>query len=875
MTLAGVLAAQSEPTADDDEVFSDCLEAVEQRPRTYETSVCFFLNARAQGLWTEAAGYLMALRRQDPDDHWATLALAYVEQSRNGEDVIRLYRQAADGFQERQNAKGEVIARVNLSAYALTTGRITTAKEALNRAESVAQRSQDAELILRTELSRFEFDRQTGKGLERAYRALSASKKLTEAPSQVQGGGLLALANGARALGKPFEAVRHLRRLIELQEESKALPLQLALARYNLAAALSEGHTGYPTPEGRAEVVAAYRQALEASITPKLVALEALARRGTAYLLAEDEKRATEAARHLERCLAAARHIGAPHIQSQCIGTMGRLRAADDPRAAKALLRKAIVMAARSAYPSVHVFALRDQNIVLEELGDWRDALDSGLRAIRLVENLRDAQEGELGQMGILARWADDYYRLSGQLLKRHTEEQPTVELAFAITERLRARILSERLEKLGISSAGLFLAPEAKLPLKMPLDSRTSTVAFPGRERLSDVQEALRDNEAFVSFQLGLEKDLFQDFGGGAWAVVIQPNDIGVLPVPDRVAASQVVPSWVGLFPSRGDQEAAPATSAHRRFFADIAKTLDPRVEHLIVVPDGPLHELPFSALRSEAEAAPLGARFEISSVPSAGIWLGWKRASVDAPEQVWVLADSGAGGALPFARSEAQLILDAIGRSRVRLFTGAEASRTTLETEAIDDVGILHFATHAVLNVDRPDESAILLASGRDDGQLKPDQIAALDLKGRVVVLAGCRTATGKVARGEGVLSLARAFFEAGAQVVIGSRWPIRDDEAEAFFASFYRQLADGASIGKAVQMSRKALWQSGYPAEAWAGFVVLGDGSLIPYPGGLEPVGWTPRGATLLALIVLALVVGMGVALALNRRRRIGRP
>jgi CHAT domain-containing protein len=64
-------------------------------------------------------------------------------------------------------------------------------------------------------------------------------------------------------------------------------------------------------------------------------------------------------------------------------------------------------------------------------------------------------------------------------------------------------------------------------------------------------------------------------------------------------------------------------------------------------------------------------------------------------------------------------------------------------------------------------------------------------LPLVGKTVVLAGCETSAGPVFRGEGLMSLARAFFSAGATAVVGTLDRARGDEAGVFFASMYRAL------------------------------------------------------------------------------------
>ena len=84
--------------------------------------------------------------------------------------------------------------------------------------------------------------------------------------------------------------------------------------------------------------------------------------------------------------------------------------------------------------------------------------------------------------------------------------------------------------------------------------------------------------------------------------------------------------------------------------------------------------------------------------------------------------------------------------------------------------------------------------------------------------------------------MMSLSRAFAAAGSTAVIGSLWPVRDDDAEAFFSVFYDHLAAGETAAAAFSAAQKERLRDGAPAQAWAGFVLSGHGGwrLPPGPG-----------------------------------------
>jgi CHAT domain-containing protein len=195
---------------------------------------------------------------------------------------------------------------------------------------------------------------------------------------------------------------------------------------------------------------------------------------------------------------------------------------------------------------------------------------------------------------------------------------------------------------------------------------------------------------------------------------------------------------------------------------------------------------------------------------------------------------------GRLPHAEDEGRRLVRRLGGPPSRLWLGKEASEAALGATPLGDYGILHFAAHALVDDERPGRSAVLLAAGSptEDGLLQPEEIARLELPGKLVVLSACESGAGQMMLGEGTLSLARAFFQAGARTVVASLWRLDDDEAATFFDLFYRALAAGHSVSGALTASQRELQRRGAPAAAWAGVVVLGDGALVPVPGGVRP-------------------------------------
>ena len=359
----------------------------------------------------------------------------------------------------------------------------------------------------------------------------------------------------------------------------------------------------------------------------------------------------------------------------------------------------------------------------------------------------------------------------------------------------------------------------------------------------------------------------------------VLQRTGLRAYPLEPPRAWSAQVARFTALLEGGADAGEL-ASSLGRSLLQPALAGLGPEVTRLVIVPDGPLHRLPWDALRL-ADARRVVQQYSVSVAPSAAVVSALWRRPRDAgnrpmrllafgdptfaePEQapedgaeVFRSAFKVTGGLprLQASAREIELVAAYAPEAEVRLREAASAAY--LKRSDLARFRVLHFATHALVDESTAARTALALAPGEgESGFVGPAELAALRLDADLVVLSACRTARGVVVEGEGVLGLTSPLLQAGARSVVATRWRIRDQAAVAFVTSFYDALAQGLPIADALRAAKLDALERGVSASEWAVFTAVGD-PLVRVPLRKPPLvasGWL---SVLLALPVLAAV------------------
>jgi len=187
-----------------------------------------------------------------------------------------------------------------------------------------------------------------------------------------------------------------------------------------------------------------------------------------------------------------------------------------------------------------------------------------------------------------------------------------------------------------------------------------------------------------------------------------------------------------------------------------------------------------------------------------------------------------------LLFTRQEATRLLALTPKASSLGAMDFQANRATVLKGELSEYRYVHFATHGLLDSERPGLSSLVLSmvdaeGNQQDGFLRANDIYNLKLPAELVVLSACQTGLGKEIKGEGLIGLTRGFMYAGAERVVVSLWNVNDRATAELMTKFYQMMLKqgerpAAALRAAqVEMWKQRQWQSPY---YWAAFTMQGE-------------------------------------------------
>ena len=268
-----------------------------------------------------------------------------------------------------------------------------------------------------------------------------------------------------------------------------------------------------------------------------------------------------------------------------------------------------------------------------------------------------------------------------------------------------------------------------------------------------------------------------------------------------------------------------------------------------LVIVPDGPLWELPFHALENSADH-PLLVDHSLRYAPSLTFLTRAPQTPPSASPERELLAFvnpalhdheeenrttkialmSDNWQSLPQAEKQVPALEEIYPASDSDIFVGPAARESVFKQKAAE-AAIVHFATHGVLDDRAPLYSYLLLSQvgllPGEDGRLETRELMRLKLNARLAILCGCETARGQITAGEGMVGLSWGFMVAGCPATIVSQWKVDSASSTPLMVELHRRLHAGVENAEALRQASLKLREDPryHHPFYWAPFVLIG--------------------------------------------------
>ncbi len=374
--------------------------------------------------------------------------------------------------------------------------------------------------------------------------------------------------------------------------------------------------------------------------------------------------------------------------------------------------------------------------------------------------------------------------------------------------------------------------------------------------------KKALEDNGTLVSYTLT------DDY---LYAIVLNESKENFLKLPFSDADRESVHEFYRILssPSIGDSQKAISDLGKNLYDKILKKPLEGfDTKSLTIIPDGELHYLPFDLLQEN----------ESYLLHTTAIGYGNSLASL---VELKNKEPASQNRLLAFAPMFDNTTIEELPEEQTRQLgkltynddevNGIEtlydgdifmAGRATLTNFMMNAplFNVIHLATHASANDAYPDYSYLAFTDTQDSTEgniLYIKDLYNTTLNADMVTLSACQTGIGKLQKGQGMLSLSKGFYYAGAKSLVNTLWKINDKSTVTLMEYFYKGLSEGKSKTEALRDAKLKYLKTTdddllrHPYY-WAAFVVSGDVAPIT-----ETYYWWYIGAGVAFFVVLFLM------------------
>ena len=308
-----------------------------------------------------------------------------------------------------------------------------------------------------------------------------------------------------------------------------------------------------------------------------------------------------------------------------------------------------------------------------------------------------------------------------------------------------------------------------------------------------------------------------------------------------------------------------------YSELMAPVLSHLPKNIRQLAIIPDDYLSYLPFEVLIQQKmdnnkrfeDAQYLLRDYAISYNYSARLLLQENATNIEKDLGLIGFAPSFGTEIASASRNCNELVLSGLACNEMEisqigalfpghLKAGQLASLNTFLQQA-HQFGLIHLATHACVDETNPKNSKIFF----QEEALTGYELANLNLNAKLVTLSACNTGVGQLAKGEGVLSLSRAFKLAGSESMLTSLWAVDDCNTSNLMVQFYTCLKSGLGKDESLRQSKlehlkKATKETAHPY-FWAPFVQYGDVERVVNKPSLSPYMLVGGVLVLIAVVV----------------------